>query len=47
MALMAGFPQIARRIGEEAAKHIQARHGLEAAAEQYRQVIESVGAVVV
>jgi glycosyltransferase involved in cell wall biosynthesis len=47
MALVAGFPAIARQIGEEGARHIRARHGLEDAAEHYRQVIESVGAVAV
>jgi glycosyltransferase involved in cell wall biosynthesis len=45
MALVAGFPAIARQIGQEAARHIQARHGLESAADQYRQVIESVEAL--
>jgi len=47
MALMAGFPDIGRQIGEEAARHIRLRHGLGDAAEQYRQVIESVGTVAV
>jgi hypothetical protein len=46
MALVAGFREIARQIGEEAARHIGARHALEDAVEQYRQVIESVGALV-
>jgi glycosyltransferase involved in cell wall biosynthesis len=45
MALLAGFPDIARQIGEEAARHIRLRHSLQDAAQQYRQVIESVAAV--
>ncbi|HVY92861.1 MAG TPA: hypothetical protein VHA14_08930 [Bryobacteraceae bacterium] len=44
MALVAGHPDIARQIGEEAARHIRTRHRLEDAAGQYRQVIESIGA---
>jgi glycosyltransferase involved in cell wall biosynthesis len=47
MALVAGFPEIARQIGEEAARYIRARHNLGDAAEQYRQVIESVGALAI
>jgi len=47
MALVAGFPGIARRIGEEAAGYIRGRHGLDDAAEEYRQVIESVEAALV
>jgi len=46
MALVAGFPEIARQIGEETARHIGARHALQDAIEQYRQVIESVGALI-
>jgi glycosyltransferase involved in cell wall biosynthesis len=45
MALVAGFPDLARQIGEAAARHIGDRHSLEKAVEQYRQVIESVAAV--
>jgi glycosyltransferase involved in cell wall biosynthesis len=47
MALVAGFPEIARQIGAEAARHISTRHRIEDVAGQYRQVIESVGAVAV
>jgi hypothetical protein len=47
MALVAAYPDIARQIGEEAARHIRAQHGLRDAAEQYRQVIESVRAVAI
>jgi glycosyltransferase involved in cell wall biosynthesis len=47
MALVAGFPDIARQIGKEAARYIRARQGLEHVVEQYRQVIESVRSVAV
>lgn len=47
MALVAGFPDIGRQIGEEAARYIQARHRLKDVVEQYCQVIESVGTVAV
>ncbi len=47
MALIAGFPDIAREIGQEAARHIRARHSLKDAVEQYRQVIESVSALAI
>ena len=47
MALVAGFPDITRQIGAEAARHIRVRHGLEDAVEQYRQVIESVGSLAI
>ncbi len=42
MAFVAGFPDLARRIGAEAAEHIRNCHGLENAAIRYWQVIESV-----
>jgi glycosyltransferase involved in cell wall biosynthesis len=44
MALISGFPAIARRIGAEAAEHIRTSHSLQNAVAQYWQVIESVGA---
>ncbi|HVW08378.1 MAG TPA: hypothetical protein VHC90_07340 [Bryobacteraceae bacterium] len=47
MALVAGFPDIGRRIGQEAARYIGTRHRLKDAAEEYAQVIDSVGAVAV
>jgi glycosyltransferase involved in cell wall biosynthesis len=41
MALMAGFPEVRRRIGVEAAKHIRAHHTLRNAAKLYWQIIDS------
>ncbi len=43
MALIAGFPSVARDLGTEAARHISIRHSLENAAKLYWQVLESVG----
>jgi len=42
MALVAEFPDVARRIGAEAAEHIRGCHGVDKAVRQYWQVIESV-----
>ena len=41
MALIAGFPEIRRQIGRQAAWHISRCHSLENAARQYWQVIDS------
>jgi glycosyltransferase involved in cell wall biosynthesis len=41
MALMAGFPEVRRRVGAEAAKHIRAHHALRNAANLYWQIIDS------
>ncbi len=44
MALIEGFPAVARRIGEEARRHIQAHHSLETAASRYKEVIDLISA---
>jgi glycosyltransferase involved in cell wall biosynthesis len=41
MALIAGFPEVRRQIGERGAAHISVCHSLENAARQYWQVIDS------
>lgn len=41
MALIAGFPELRRQIGNQAAMHIQRWHSLKTIAEQYWQVIDS------
>ena len=42
MALIAGFPAIARRIGAEAAEHIRLCHSLGDAAEKYWNIDRAV-----
>jgi glycosyltransferase involved in cell wall biosynthesis len=42
MALIAGYPGVARRIGAEAAEHIRTCHSLENAARHYWKVIDSI-----
>lgn len=41
MALIAGFPDLRRQIGNQAAMHIKRWHSLKSAVEQYWQVIDS------